>query len=133
GCIVGVSAIAGALGLSTRGQAVAALICATLPNAILQASGAKNDLLLACWLVCAVYFAVRGESKWMALAAGLALATKATAYLFLPPLLLAAVPKWRKRDVAWLAGAVLIINGPQYVRNLRFSGSPLGYDSAQGD
>jgi hypothetical protein len=133
GCIVGTSAIAGALGLSSRGQAVASVICATLPNAILQASGAKNDLLLGCWLACAVYFALRGDAMWMGLAAGLALATKGTAYLFLPPLLLAAVPKWRRPNAAWLAAGVLAINAPQYVRNIRFSGSPLGYDSAQGD
>ncbi len=84
GCIVGVSAVAAALGLGSRGQAFAALFCATLPNAILQASGAKNDMLLAFWMVCVVYFAIRRRAGFAALSMGLALATKATAYLFLP-------------------------------------------------
>src|ERR1035441_9946248 len=51
-CIVGFSCLAVALGGNSKVQALAAFCCATLPNAILQASGAKNDTLLALWLVC---------------------------------------------------------------------------------
>jgi hypothetical protein len=40
--------------------------------------------------------------------------------------------RWRPMSVC-LAAGVLFLNGPQYVRNLRLSGSPMGYDSAQGD
>jgi hypothetical protein len=137
GCIVAVSAIARSLGLDSRGQAIAALLCATLPSAILQASGAKNDCLTALWLVCLVYFALEGDLAFVGLSLGLALATKGTAYLFAPPLLAAA---WMVRPLQsrrqwilaalWLLGGVLLINAPQYGRNLRFSGSPLGYDSA---
>ena len=105
GSIVGVSAIAGAFGLTPRAQAIAALFCATLPNAILQASGAKNDFLLAFWLVCAVYFAVRRDALFLALSVALALATKATAYLFLPPLLLYAVFVFPRRKLVWIAAA----------------------------
>ena len=115
GCVVGVSAIAGAFGLSSRSQAWAALFCATLPNAILQASGAKNDLLLAFWLVCAVYFAARREAKWLALSAALALATKGTAYLFLPPLLVYAAVVLPRRQLVWIPAAVCLLNGPQYL------------------
>jgi hypothetical protein len=132
GYVIGVSAIARAMGLNTRAQAISALLAATLPNAILQASGAKNDSMLALWLVCAIYFAIKGEAKWLAISVGLALATKATAYLFLPPMLLAVVV-WNRRLVAWLAAGILVLNGPQYLRNLRLSGSPLGFDSAQAN
>jgi hypothetical protein len=131
--IAGVSAIAAAFGLNTRAQAFAALFCATLPNAILQASGAKNDFLLAFWLVCAVYFAARRDAPFLALSAALALATKGTAYLFLPPLLVYAAAVLPRRQLAWIAAAICLLNGPQYARNLRLSGSPLGFDSAQAD
>src|SRR6202035_6183354 len=38
----------------------------------------------------------------------------------------------RKTQSGIISG-ILLINGPQYLRNLRLSGSPLGYDSAQGN
>jgi hypothetical protein len=63
-----------------------------LPNGILQASGAKNDYVLALWLVAAVYFAMRRDLLFLGLAVGLACATKSTAYLFLPPVLLGVSP-----------------------------------------
>jgi hypothetical protein len=137
GSIVGVSALAGALGAGSRGQAFAALFCATLPNGILQASGAKNEWMLALWLICAAYFAARRNAPFAGMSLGLALATKATAYLFAPPLLLVILlirrPPIRARSLGWIAAGVLLVNTPQYVRNLRLSGSPMGYDSAQGD
>ncbi len=138
--IIAVSALAGALGHGRNGQALAALFCATLPNGILQASGAKNDTLLALCLVLMLYFALRRDAPLAGIALGLAFATKATAYLFAPPLLAAAmllpvpIKRWElRRALVWLAAGVLLINTPQYIRNLRLSGSPIGYDSAQGD
>jgi hypothetical protein len=133
GSIAGVSAVSAAFGLNSRSQAWAALFCATLPNAILQASGAKNDFLLAFWLVCAVYFATRRDALWLALSAALALATKGTAYLFLPPLLIYAAAVLPRRQLVWIPAAICVLNGPQYARNMQLSGSPLGFDSAQGD
>ncbi len=133
GSVLGASAIAGAMGLGTRAQAWAAVLCATLPNAILQGSGAKNDFLLGFWLVCAVCFALRREGPYLALSIGLALATKATAYLFLPPLLVYAASALPRRHLLWIATSVLALNGPQYFRNWKLSGNPLGFDSAQAD
>jgi hypothetical protein len=150
GSVVGVSSIAQALGLPARGQVFAALFCATLPNGILQASGAKNDYVLALWMVCLVYYAVRvaqapsrSDIAFLGLSAGLALATKATAYLFGPPMLLAILfwgltqKQLRPSRLPHIAASILIgtilINGPQYIRNFRLSGSILGYDSAQAD
>jgi hypothetical protein len=128
--VVGVSSVVGAFGLSTRGQAFAALFAATLPVGILQASGAKNDCLLALWLVLLTYFALRREWPFAGLALGLALLTKGTAFLFAGPVLLATMLPVRRMALLWLAAGALLINTPQWWRNVRLSGSPLGCDGA---
>jgi hypothetical protein len=154
GSTICVSSIARLLGAGPRGQIVAALFSATLPNGILQASGAKNDYLMALWLASMTYFALRfiGRleeyerlARWdlvfCGCSLGLALLTKATAYLFVPGILLALfAPAWRSLGASWMArigliltGCALAINGPQYLRNIDLSRSPLGYDSARGD
>ena len=143
--VVAVAAIAREFGADLRGQLLAALFCATIPNGILQATGAKNDYVLAAWLACAAYFLLRapqgkvGDVIFGGLALGLAIGTKATAYLFAPGLILAAaIPAWRwwRDHLAWLGAAALcalILNVPQYGRNIDLSRSPLGFDSAKGD
>ena len=147
GSIVGVSAVAGLLGANPRGQAIAALFCATLPAGILAASGAKNEWVLALWLICAAFFAIRfnttgqrRDAALLGIAMGCALLTKATAYLFLPPLLVAVFLglskiafQTRIRGTLLALAFVAGINAPHYTRNYDLSGSILGFDSAQGD
>jgi 4-amino-4-deoxy-L-arabinose transferase-like glycosyltransferase len=123
---------------------MAALFCAAIPSGILAASGAKNDYVLALWLAAAVYFALRWRSSraisdalLLGCALGLALLTKGTAYLFAPwPLAVILAPtiarSFRKsaRALTCIAACALIVNLPQYLRNLDLSGSPLGFDSS---
>lgn len=136
-CIVGVTAIAAELGADSRGQAFAALFCATLPSGILQASSAKNECLAAFWLIAIAWFALRRDWRFLGLSVGLAVFTKGTAYLLAPPLVAGAFlcdrapGRWRRWRLAplWAACGILLVNGPLYVRNFEVSGSPLGFDS----
>ncbi len=147
GTITGVSLIAQQLGAGIRGQLFAAVAIATIPEGVLEASGAMNTYVGGFWIVVAIYYLLRWnkDQSWgvalaLGSAVGLAIMTKGTAYLFLPFVLLAC---WwmgstlaRKRLLMRLPAFVLIVlalNGPLYVRNYRLSGSPLGFSSAFGD
>ena len=144
GCIAGVSIIARSFGCGPRGQMAAAVFCLTLPNAILQGSSAKNDMMLAFWLVVALCFAcwrwdtfTREQTYGMSAALALALLTKGTAYLYGPALLaglfFAHTPVVRRALLRGLPAGillVLLVNSGYYIRNMKDSGRPLGPSSA---
>ncbi len=140
GSVSGVSLLAQALGGSPRAQVLAGVIAATIPQGILQASGAKNDYVLAYWMVALVFYLLRfqrepgrGNPIGTGMALGLCLLTKATAYIMAAPLLaacFAAGPSHVRRAIVRAAPAValvaLALNGPQYSRNVDLYGSPIG-------
>jgi len=144
GCIIGVSLIARSFGCGVRGQLAAAVFCLTLPNAILQGSSAKNDVMLAFWLVVAVCFATwrwddftREQTYGMSAALALAVLTKGTAYLYAPTILagifLAQTPIARRALLRRLPAMVVflcLVNAGYYLRNISDSGRPLGPPSA---
>ena len=143
GCALAASAVARDLGASRRGELLAAVFAATLPMAILQASSTQNDLSVGFWLLVFVHFVLRAdraEADAVAhLAAGgslgLAVLTKATAFLFALPFALWLLAAWWRfcRTARWraaLAGVALalLVNAGPWARNLGLLGSPLGGD-----
>ena len=113
--MLAVAGIARAIGLDRRAAALGAVLFASLPVVVLQASTALNDLALASFLVVVVYFLLRGERAHLALGAlalALAVATKATALLALPVLALLAFGlsprrRWPAVAVAGASGIAL--------------------------
>ena len=147
GCAIAVSYIVKVLGGNRRSQVLAALLSLTIPEGILEASGAMNTYSAAFWIATTTAFllAFNKDASWLntigvGLAAGLAIFTKGTTYIILPFIVLACW--WMssrgsrilflKRAVIFLA-LILAINAPQYLRNYEFDGSPLGVPLNYGE
>jgi len=143
GSLVGVSLIARELGADTLVQTLAALVAATIPMGILQASSAQNDLVVSFWLICLVYFLLRMRRQlaWKdaiatGAALGLALFTKGTAYIYAFPFLAVWFLAWvvqRRSDfilifkITLLVGVLgLLIPSPHLIRNTNLFGRPWG-------
>lgn len=98
GCAIGVSLLAERLGAGLTGQLLASLFAATLPLAIVQATSTMHEGVLAFWMVCvAVEFLLLWQGRenpyrsalFLALGAGLGLATKPLIAPFLLPFAIA--------------------------------------------
>jgi hypothetical protein len=140
GCIIAASLIARQFGANGWGQLAAGIFAATLPELVLESSGAMNTGVLAFWTAALVYFLLAWAKQphffnafAAAAVAGLALLTKGTAYFLLPPLALACW--WSGSSLArkrllflspMLAVVALGLNTPQYARNAQLTGSILG-------
>jgi hypothetical protein len=144
GSLVGVSLIAKQLGGDVRCQLLAVVVSATVPMGILQSSSTQNDYVVTFWLVCFVYqvFAyLNAESEtgdgsrawWIGCSLGLAILTKATAYVVALPFLVWMVldAAWHRRPrlartIAIVSVAVVALNAGHAARNIQIYGTPLG-------
>lgn len=140
GSIVGVSLLAEEYKATTRGQIFAAVVCATIPMGILQGSSTQNDYAVSFWLVCFVYFATLLRKKANLLhavgtgaALGLAMLTKATAYVYAIPFLaylgLSSIKLRRDPRIALIVLVLVIAFVPNIgflARNYNLFGNPLG-------
>lgn len=95
--VAGASLIARQLGGDRRAQLLAGFLVATAPMAILQGSSTQNDLIVGAWLMIAASLALAIDDQRRlavpralvaSLAVALAILTKGTAWIYLPPILL---------------------------------------------
>ncbi len=140
GCILAASLIAKELGGTRHSQIVAAVFTATIPTAVLEASGTKTELVGAYWIASAVVFLLRWRRSqdWthalaIGVTLGLAVFTKGTAYVFLPCIVLACALMWNgaaRRSfllrLPVIAAMGILVCAPLWVRNYQYTGSPLG-------
>jgi len=149
GSLVGISLVARQLGANPVGQMLASVVCATIPMGILQASSTQNDYVVAFWLVCLSYYSLAaaqapvrtGGAIAVGASLGLAILTKATAYVYGFPFFLLwgislAVPLGFRffyksgkdfwRPFVWGIVPILLLNAPHWWRNTRLVKSPLG-------
>ena len=140
---IGVSQIAAKLGGDRLTQLIAALLNISIPMGILQSVSTQNDYVVSGWLVCFVSFGLSlrlatPKNRWYwtvgcGLALGLALLTKATAFVYALPFallfgfFLLRKLGWRSvKYVAVIGGLVLLLTAGYLWRNIELFGSPTG-------
>ena len=140
--LAGISDIARKLGAGGLTQLTAALLTISIPMGILQSTSTQNDYVVAAWLVCFISFGLswttetKNKRLWAVgagLALGLALLTKATAYLYALPfvllfgILIVLKLHWRGIVSGTAVGVLaLLLNLGHFTRNTMLYGSPLG-------
>jgi hypothetical protein len=140
GSAIGASLVAQTLNADVRGQVLALVLAVTIPQGILEASGAGNDCVAAFWLVAALYFALSfrndpglRNSLLLGFALGLGCLTKATTFVLAPPLVAVALFAWPQRSI-WkysknlivVVTLALILNSGHFFRNQQLFHSVLG-------
>lgn len=145
GAAVAASEIARLLGARVRGQLATAVFAATLPGGILEATTTQNDLVASFWICAFAALSLRALRRpaerflpfGAALALGLALLTKPTAWVHAPPLLLGLLLGLLRRDgprglrtFALLLALAGLVPGLHLSRNARLYATPWGtYES----
>jgi hypothetical protein len=133
GSVAAAASLAEVMGAKVNGQRLAAIFTATLPAAITLATGSTNDIVVTFWVISTVLMVLyytRKEQKPIilvlaAISAALAIATKASAFIFLWPFALYILIILRRRigmakTLLWALIAFVIMaafNTGHYYRN----------------
>lgn len=141
---VAIIGILDVLGLGRSSKLLSVILWITMPEAILQASSTQNDLVIAFFVLTAIYFALQLfiELKhqlflFLGVTVGLGVLTKGTAFIYFAPILLGLALVfvfhiYKKRNYKMIASAilsgvlVLAFNSRHWLRNYNLAGNPLG-------
>jgi hypothetical protein len=139
GTTIGISLIAGHLGLGKKTQLVAALFFLTLPMAILQSSSTQTDLVEAFFIICMAERFLTWKKDGtihnsidFGIALGLCILTKGSAYpiafAFVCYFAIISIKNFISRFPFALVAAIvcLTLNMPHYARNQISFGNPIG-------
>jgi hypothetical protein len=148
GSLVGLSALAGLMGASLRGQLLTVSFAISVPMGILQATSTQNDYVPTFWLVILAYFVVLAmkrsltklEVASLTTALGLGMLTKSTFYVYMVPFVawyaLYLVRRSTFREAistgVLIASIVLLLNLGYWTRNIISFGGPLGSNEYVG-
>jgi len=147
GSLIGVSLIAKLLGGNPLKQVFAAVIAATIPMGILQATSTQTDYVTSFWLVCFVYFLMRLikhpdnllYSVVAGISLGLAILTKQTAYILALPFLiwyfLAGLKNFKTqtaKSLLIIGSLAILVNAGSYMRNYDLLRNPLAANAESG-
>lgn len=151
GSILGISLITNILS-GSQAEWIAALVCASIPMAIMQSTTTQTDLTLSFWLVCFTYFIFNNNIYsisnlfWLSSSLGLSILTKPTAFIFALPLLVIfgffvfqnTLKRYKNFTKIFLRSIVLTLilfllsislSLPSYWRNYQTFGTFLGIDT----
>lgn len=139
--MVAISGVAKYLGANQNGQILSAMFVMTLPIIVLQASGAKNDIVLGFLVSAFLFYVVKANFTKLSIldyilcsiAFGLGILTKGTFIIFVTPLLIwlliVMIKQSGWKQVLLFAGVGLVItivlNGGHWLRNTFTFGSPV--------
>lgn len=142
GSLIGVTQLASMLGVSRKGQLVAAAFAASVPMGILQATSTQNDYVVAFWVVCLAYWVLLAQTRplsvtemaGLAATVGLGTLTKGTFFVYVGPLVgwYLVMDLFRRRvmrvvaHAIAIAASVVLLNLGFWARNYQTFGGPYG-------
>jgi len=146
---ISIIAIMDCFGISKSYKIIAIVLAVTIPEVVLQASSTQNDIVVSFFILTTFLYTVKfiqnGALKnfiFIGFATGLAILTKGTAYVYLPPILLlfgiiVLIRLFKTRNYHHLSYSLIAVilavglNCGYYVRNYKLTHNILGVDKTE--